>query len=349
MRRREFVAGIAATVAYPLSVAAQPAGGRVKGDANKLARVVLLNDSFEGPFPPDLLHAFIQALSVLGWIEDKNLSFTYRYAENPQQRADIAAEVSALRSAVVVATPPAAFYFGPLASGIPVNRTVPAPIVGVPIVFVGVTDPIAAGMVRSLAKPGGMMTGLSYQGTELVPKRLELLKKAVPHLTRVGVLSAPAHPLRQRMVGDAETAARHLGVEVKIFEVPVMSNPGLLDAIFRLMTQARVEGVLGLPAAPFFRERTRIAALALQHKLPLIFDLREYVEAGSLIGYAPSKIDIYRRAAGFVDRILQGASPADMPVEHPTKFELVINRSTARSLGLTIPPSLLARADQIIE
>ena len=316
---------------------------------DRTARVVLLNDSFQGPLSPDLLQALRSALSQLGWMEGKNLNLVYRYADTPEQRADIASELSHLSGGVIVATPAAAFYFGPLAPGVSAARNVPAPINAVPIVFVGVTDPVAAGMVKSLARPGGTMTGLSYQGTELVPKRLELLKAAVPHLTRVAVLSAPGHPLRDRMVGDAEVAALNLALEVKVFDVPITKDPGLLDVTFARIARDGFQGVLALPAAPFFRERARIAALALKHKLPLIFDLREYVEAGALLGYAPSASDLYRRAAGYVDRILRGASPADMPIEQPTKFELVINLKTARSLGLTIPPSLLLRADEVIE
>ena len=325
------------------------APGVVPAQQRKSRVVAVLNDSFQGPFAPDLLQAFKRDLSELGWIEGKNLTLVYRYAEKREQRPDISAELSRLGADVIVVTPAAAFYFGPLAPGVSANRSVPTPIHNMPMVFVGVTDPAAAGMVTSLRRPGGTMTGLSYQGIELNPKRLELLKEAVPRLTRVGVLSSPGHPLRDRMLREIEAAGERLGLMLSVYDVAVMKDARLLDVTFARIAQERLDGVLALPAAPFFRERVRIANLALHHKLPLMFDLREYVEAGALMGYAPSVRDLYRRAAGYVDRILKGATPAEMPVEQPTKFDLIINLRTARALGLTIPPSLLLRADQVIE
>ncbi len=205
------------------------------------------------------------------------------------------------------------------------------------------------GVVQSLARPGGTMTGISYLGVELNPKRLQLLKEALPALTRVGVLVQYNHPLRDRMVREIEAAAGSLGVKLQLLEVSTLDPPEKIDQAFAAMVRERAQAVLGLQGPHFFKERRRIAELSLTHRLPGVFELAEYAEVGCLLAYAPNLPDIFKHAARYADQILKGAKPADLPVEQPTKFELVINLKTAKALGLTIPQSLLLRADQIIE
>ena len=219
----------------------------------------------------------------------------------------------------------------------------------VPIVFAGVSDPIGLGLIRSLARPGGNVTGLSYLGVELNVKRLQLLKEAFPKIARVGILVPARHPLRERMVREVEGAAQALNIRIFPAVVAHTDPPEQIDRAFETMTQQRADAVLGLQGPHFFRERRRVAELALKYQLPGMFELAGYAEAGCLMAYAPNSADIYRRAAVYVDKILKGTKPADLPVEQPTKFELVINVKTAKALGLTIPQSILLRADQIIE
>ena len=216
----------------------------------------------------------------------------------------------------------------------------------IPIVTVSVPDPVAAGLVASLARPGGNVTGLSRESRDLIGKNLQLLKETLPEITRVGVLANPADPLKPAMVADAGKAARSLGVQLKVVEA---SAPAALEGAFSAMHSDKVGAVLVLGGGAFYLSRTHIVDLALRNRLPSVFQNREFVEAGGLLSYAPSTAANYRRAAFFVDKILKGAKPADLPVEQPTEFEFVINLRTAQALGLTIPPSLLQRADQIIE
>jgi ABC-type uncharacterized transport system substrate-binding protein len=216
----------------------------------------------------------------------------------------------------------------------------------IPIVMVNVADPVAAGLVASLAHPGGNITGLTRQSPELIGKNLEFLNEAVPETIRIGVLANPKNPLGSAMVADAQHAAQALGVRIKVLEARSSTE---IEKAFASMQTDRVGAVLVLPDATFYLNRTHIVGLTLRYRLPAIFQNREFVEAGGLLSYAPSTVGNYRRAAAFVDKILKGAKPADLPVEQPTKFELVVNLKTAKALGLTIPPSLLARADQVIE
>jgi putative tryptophan/tyrosine transport system substrate-binding protein len=215
----------------------------------------------------------------------------------------------------------------------------------IPIVMVNVLDPVAAGLVSSLARPGGNVTGLSRQSRDLIGKRLQILRETLPETVRVGVLADPTNPLNSLMVADAKEAARALGVQVKIVEAP----PTGLEGGFSTLHTERVGAVLVVGGAFYYGNRKQIAGLALRHRLPAMFESREFVEAGGLLSYSVNNVANYRRAALFVDKILKGAKPADLPVEQPTKFELVINQKTAKALGLTIPQSLLLRADQVIE
>jgi putative ABC transport system substrate-binding protein len=217
------------------------------------------------------------------------------------------------------------------------------------IVFIGASDPVTDGLVTSLARPGGNVTGLSVLASELVGKRLELLKQAVPAVTRVAVLWQPGgqgERTDKDMLKEAEVAARALGVRLQVVEA---RGPADIDKAFSDMTRARAGALAVVGSAMLFAERRRLADLAAKNRLPAVYARREWVDAGSLMSYGPNTADMFRRAATYVDKFLKGTKPADLPVEQPTKFELVINLKTAKALGLTIPPSLLGRADEIIQ
>jgi putative tryptophan/tyrosine transport system substrate-binding protein len=215
----------------------------------------------------------------------------------------------------------------------------------IPIVMVNVDDPVGSGLVASLARPGGNVTGLSRLTPELVGKNLALLKEAVPKAVRVAVLSNPRNPLHPELVRNAKLAAGSLGVQLKIVEARA---PKELEGAFSTMAEERMSALLVLADGMFYVNRTRIADLALRNRLPSMFGSGDLSRAGGLMAYAPRSVDNYRRAATYVDKILKGAKPADLPVEQPTQFELVINLKTANALGLTIPQSVLLRADEVI-
>jgi putative ABC transport system substrate-binding protein len=219
----------------------------------------------------------------------------------------------------------------------------------IPVVFAAVSDPLRFGLVASLARPGGTMTGISYLGMELNPKRVQLLKEALPEITRVRVLVPGDHPLREQMVVEVEAAARSVGVKLQLLEVTNADPNVKIDQAFETMTREHAQAVLGLQGPHFYRERKRIAELSLRHRLPGIFEHGDYAEAGCLLAYSPNLPDMYRYAATYVDKILRGAKPGDLPVEQPKRFELAINVKTAKALGVTIPPSLLLRTDRVIE
>jgi putative ABC transport system substrate-binding protein len=316
-----------ALLAAPLAAQAQPTSN---------VRMI----GFLGP-PPSaggLVQAFQQGLRDLGYIEGRNIRVEYRYTAVPLQgqldrMAQLAAELVQLKPDVLVVSVTEAALAARNAT-----RTIP-------IVMVSVPDPVAAGLVSSLARPGGNVTGLSRQTDELIGKNFQLLKETLPQTARVGVLANPTDPLHSVLVGNVKEAAKSLGVEISIVE----AAPTELELAFSTMHTNRVGAVLVLGGGAFYLNRTQIVGLALRNNLPSAFLNREFVEAGGLLSYAPSTIANYQRAAVFVDKILRGAKPADLPIEQPTKFELVINLKTAKALGLTIPPSLLARADEVIE
>jgi putative ABC transport system substrate-binding protein len=216
----------------------------------------------------------------------------------------------------------------------------------IPIVFAGHADPIGSGHVASLARPGGNITGISIMMSETTAKGLELLKEAVPGLSRVAVLWDPATPSHAPGLTAVEVMGRVLGLRLQTLAVRSATE---FDSAFSAIVQERAGGVLVLGSTLFAGAARRLAELAMKHKLPMMFGPREQVEAGALLSYSPDRADIWRRAATYVDKILKGAKPGDLPVEQATKFELVINLKTAKALGLTIPPSLLLRADQVIE
>jgi putative tryptophan/tyrosine transport system substrate-binding protein len=310
-------------------------------ESRKVARVVWFDVLVAGPPPPQWQESFRRGLRALGWIEGSNLRLDYRYAQRNDDAQAVAAEVMQSKPDVIVAPTTGAFRLRP--SGI-------APVRDIPIVFVSVSDPVAAGMAVTLARPGGNMTGLSYLGVELNAKRLELLKEAVPQAARVGVLVPGGHPLRDRMVKDVASAAQALNVQLHLAELSEPeATPERIDRLFESFAQARVDAVLGLQGPQYYRNRDRVVERSLRHRLPGIFELTEFADAGAFMAYAPNVPELYRRAATYVDKILRGARPGEMPVEQPTKFELVINMKTAKALGVSIPPALLLRADRVIE
>jgi putative ABC transport system substrate-binding protein len=280
------------------------------------------------------IEALRRGLQDLGYVEGKNMTIAFRSAETADRLPDVAAELVRLHVNVIFAT-----------SSTEVEAARQATTT-IPIVFATHADPVGLGHVASLAQPGGNITGLSTLFTELVVKELEIMTQALPHMTRIGVLvtvTAPSH----RPAADAlEAAAPVLGVQV--LPVPVRTSEDL-DGAFALMARERVDGVLVVASAFTRAERARLAALALQHRLAGMFGTRDNVEAGGLMSYAPDLVDLTRRAATYIDKILKGAKPADLPVEQASKYQLVINLKTAQTLGITIPPLLLFQADEVIK
>ena len=280
--------------------------------------------------------AFLQGLRDLGYVEGRNLVIEYRDAEGKLERLPtLAAELVALKVDVIVAaTTP-----GALAAK-QATKTIP-------IIFAVAADPVTDGLVASLARPGGNVTGSSYLGTDLIGKLLELLKQAVPGVVRVAVLRQPSF-VPERTEKDiqkgAEVAARALGLQLHFVEA---RGPDDFERAFLDMTKARAGALMALGGNMFFSERRRLVNLAATNRLPGVYGLREYVDAGGLMSYGANQVDLFRSAATYVDKILKGAKPGDLPVEQPSKFELVINLKTAKDLGLTIPPSVLQRAEVI--
>ncbi len=331
MERRAFMGVLAGGLfAAPLAAECQQAA--------KVPRIGWLATNFPAA-NPHLTEAFLQGLRDHGYVEDRNVVIEHRSAEGKLERLPaLAAELVALKVDVILA-----------AGGTPTALATGQATGTIPIVFIGVSDPVSGGLVTSLARPGGNVTGLSVQTPELVAKWLELLTQAVPGMSRVAVLWQPGAGVERTqkdMLKAAGVAARALGVLLQVVEA---RGPADIDRAFSDMIRARA-GALTVFATPMFSiERRRLAELAVKNRLPTMFSFRDYVDAGGLMAYGPSIADLFRRAATYVDKILKGAKPADLPVEQPTKFELIINLKTAKALGLAIPPSLLARADQVIE
>ena len=284
----------------------------------------------------DRLDAFEQRLATFGYVKGQNLVIEYRSVSNATDEdwARLAAELVALRVDVIVAS---------LAGiALAAKRTTTT----IPIVMVNAADPVAVGLVASLARPGGNVTGLTLVlSATLVAKQLQLLSEALPKLSRVGVLFEPSNPLNPEFRKELEAAARVLSLTLHF--VAVQSPEALVKAVSD-MTEARVQAMLVVPDGRLWTQRVRIAELALQAKLPTMFGLREHVTAGGLMSYGASTFDNYPHAAVYVDKILKGAKPADLPVEQPMRFELLVNLKTAKALGLTMPQSLLLRADEVI-
>ena len=280
------------------------------------------------------LQSFRQGLRELGYVEGQTIVIEYRFAEGrPERLPALAADLARLKVDVIVTAGP------------PAPQAAQQATSTIPIVFTVVGDPVGEGLVASVARPGGNVTGMASIAAEVVGKQLELLKEIAPKVSRVAVLQNPNHPGHPLMLRQLEGAARALGVQLHVVQA---GSPAAIDAAFATMRSQRVGGVLVLRDSFFNAQRAQIAALAASSRLPAVYGFSEHAEAGGLMTYGASVPLMYRRAATFVDKILKGARPADLPVEQPTKFELVINLKTAKALGLTISPSLLARADEVI-
>ena len=315
------VALILSLLAVPHAAAAPPAG--------KVWRIGYLVSGFGG-----VAEAFRQGLRDLGYVEGQNITIEYRHADNQRDRLPaLAAELVRLPVDILVIPGENAARVAQQAT-----RTIPIVLVA--------GDPVEFGLVASLARPGGNLTGLSLMSLELEGKRLELLKEAVPTASRVGVLFNPASTGVVPRWRETESAARSLGVQLHPLEVRRAEE---LERAFAAATSAGVGALIVWRNFLIDTHRTRILQLATQHRLPVMAELREYVDDGGLMFYGPSLPNLYRRAATYVDKILQGAAPADLPVEQPTKFALVLNRKMAQALGITFPPTLLLLADEVIQ
>ena len=328
MERRTFMALVSGgLLAMPLAAQAQQTG--------KLSRVGWLSPG-SATSDETFLASFRAALRELGWVVGQNIAIESRWAEGRFERLpDLAAELVRLKVDVIVSLG---------TQGVTAAKNATETI---PIVMIAVRDPIGTGLIASLARPGGNVTGVSgYAGLESVAKQLELLKEMVPKASSVAILSNPTNAYHQLAIKEVNVAAQALGVQLQLLEARDASD---FDGAFAAMAKERVGALLVLADVIFNSHGTRLADLAASRRLPTANAVRESVEAGGLMSYGPSFLDSYRRSAAYVDKILKGTKPADLPVEQPTKFELVINLQTAKRLGLTIPPMLLSRADEVIE
>jgi len=329
MDRRAFIASVGAGILIaPLVGEAQPAG--------KVPRIGFLSPSSPSdPRTQRFREAFRQGLRELGWVEGQNIAIEYRWAEERTERlADLASELVSLKVDVIVVATTPAIQAAKQATGT------------IPIVMTAVVDPVATGFVASLARPGRNITGLSMMSSDLVGKQMQLLKELVPKISRVALLWNPANPSNAPQLRRAQDAASALAVRLQPLEA---RGPDEIDSAFAAMTRERAGAVIVLVDTVFIAHRARIAGLAAKSRLPAVYGLTDHAQAGGLMAYGANTADLYRRAATYVDKILKSAKPADLPVEEPSKFELVINLKTAKALGLTIPPSVLVRSDQVIE
>jgi putative ABC transport system substrate-binding protein len=318
-------------LAAPLAVDAQ--------QPSRVARMGYLGSGApEWPQTQAVLAAFRQGLRERGYVEGQNIVIEYRFAEGKLDRLpDLAAELARLKPDLI------------FAGATPAALALQQATTTIPIVAPSMADPVADGLVASLARPGGNITGNTFLGPELVSKRLGLLKEALPGVSRVAALWQPgayAERTMRDMLQRTTAAARTLGVQLQLVEVRGVDD---FDRGFSTMAKGRPDALIEVPSLMFWLERKRIVDLAAKHRLPTIYDTREYVDVGGLISYGANVRELTRQGASQVDKILKGAKPADLPVEQPTKFELVINLKTAKALGLTIPPSVLARADEVIQ
>ena len=294
-----------------------------------------LGSTSPGPFAP-FVAAFHRGLSEAGYIEGQNVAIEYRWAEDHKDRLPALAVDLVARKVDVIVT----------SGGSPPVRAAKAATSTIPIFFIGVADPVATGLVSSLARPGGSITGFSNMSGALTPKRLELLSELIPQAKIVALLINPNAPDNEPMLRDVQEGARTRGLQLHILKAGTESE---IDAVFGTLVQLRV-GALVVDSDPFFNSRReQLVALAARHAIPAVYEWREFAVAGGLMSYGPSLTGIWRHAGAYVGRILAGANPADLPVERPTTFELVINLKTAKALSLTVPQSILARADEVIE
>ena len=325
-RRRFLLTSLVGALAAPLAAEAQE---------YKAEKVPQLGWLSPGSRSAGLLEPFLQGLRELGWVEGRSVVIEYRYADGKAERLPaLVADLARLKVDVIVA--------GGVAAALAASKATTA----IPIVMSSGGDPVAIGLVASLARPGGNVTGLATISPELSGKRLELLKQVVPSLRRVAVLWNPENPAHGPGLRAAESAARTLGLELQLLAFRLQEDFG---AAFRAAKRANAGALIALDDPVTFNERKVLVSQASTTRLPVMYGFRESAEAGGLIAFGANLADLARRSAGYVDKILKGAKPGDLPVEQPTKFELVINLKTAKTLGLTIPPSLLLRADHVIE
>jgi putative ABC transport system substrate-binding protein len=308
----------------------------VEGQPTRKAHIGFLSPStVTDPRTRAFVEAFRQGLSQLGWVEGQNISIEYRWAEEKTARlSDLARDLARLKVDVMVASTSPAVRAAKQATGT------------IPIVMTNAGDAVATGFVANLARPEANITGLSMMGGELVGKQLQILKEVVPALSRVALLWNPTNASNAPQLQHAQEAARTLGVRLHPLEV---RDPGDIEGAFAAMTRERAVAVMVLLDSMLVANRARIVDSAAKIRLPGIFGLTDYAKEGGLMAYGPNVIDMHRQAATYVDKILKGRKPTDLPVEQPTKFELVINMKTARMLGLTVPTSVLARADLVVE
>jgi putative ABC transport system substrate-binding protein len=328
MKRREFITLVGgAAAAWPLAANAQQKG--------KLPLVGILNP---GSTDTPAAVGFYKGLRELGYTEGLNIAIERRYGDwNADRFQQLAADLVRLKVDVIV-----------VMSTSPARAAKQATSI-IPIVVGGMADPVGDELIVSLARPGGNITGNTFLGTESIVKRFELLKGVISGLSRVAALWHPAAYGKRTMEGmlrETETVAQGLRLQLQL--VPAV-GPGDLDGAFVAMTRERADAVIQLPSPMLFGEHKRIVELAAKSRLPAMYAAREFVEDGGLMSYGASQSDLFRRAAMYVDKIIKGANPADLPVEQPTKFELLINLKTAKQIGLTIPPKVLARADRVIK
>jgi len=322
--RREFITALGGAAAWPLAARAQ--------QPSKLPTIGYLGGTT--PAEGQRVASFVQQLRELGWIEGRNVTIEYRRTDGrPEQMAEIAAEFVRLKVDVIVtwATPPT--VAAKQATSV------------IPIVFAVVGDPVGTGLVASLARPGGNITGLSLQQTDSASKRVELLREVVPDLRRLAFMGNLGNRALMLELGEVQTATRILGLEITAPEIRRAED---IAPAFEAL-KGHAQAVYVAPDPLLLANRVRFQTLVLTARLPAIYNSREWVEAGGLISYGPNFLDLFRRAAGYVDKLLRGAKASDIPIEQPTKFDLVINLTTANALGLTVPPTLLARADEVIE
>ena len=326
MNRRTFLCGLTlGTLSAPLADAQQPA---------KVPRIGYLTAVSFSAVAANI-EAFRQGLRELGYVEGRNIIIEYRAAEGKLDRLPaLAAELVRLKVDLIVSGGPT------------VTRPAKEATGTIPIVMTFDSDPVGNGTIASLARPGGNITGLSALAPELSGKQLELLKETVPRLSRVAVLGVSTQPGYAQVTKEMELAAGALRVKLQYLDVLTYKD---IESIFRAATKGRADAAVVLMSTGTFTHQTEIAHLAAKYRLPAIFSGREPVEAGGLMCYGVSLLDLYRRSAIYVDKILKGAKPADLPVDQPTKFEFIVNLKTAKQIDLTIPPNVLARADQVIQ
>jgi putative ABC transport system substrate-binding protein len=327
LKRREFVTLLGSSAAvWPMLVRAQQGG--------KVRRIGLLTGtSREGASIN--FDAFLQGMRDLGYVEGRDFIADLRFADGNYDRfPELAAELVRLEADVIVTGTGAAI------------RTLQRATTTVPIVLAYSTDPVGNGFVASLARPGGNITGLSGSSEDTSPKQLELVASVVTNVSRIGLLGNPASPVYADVRKSAQTAAQKVGLTLVSVEARNLQE---IDRAFADLNNQRVQAFIGAADAVFFTQRQQIAELALRNRLPSMFSQREYAQAGGLMSYGENLSDFFRRAASFVDKIFKGAKPGDLPIEQPTRFNLVINRKTADALGMTIPPQLYIFADEVIE